>query len=484
MMFDTAHELFRIDTFSMVMSALVVFMTVAVSIYSPGYCEERTTFRRAVFYGAPWLFCLFSCLGVVSGSWFMFTISVELSSLALFFIILLQDPKAARLYIFSQLLGAGFLLTGTALLGALTGATAIGPVPGDILWLFLTGLGFKAAFPVLHFWLPQVHGKAPTPASALLSGFAVKIGVFGIARLVSPDTGTVLPFLGSLMAIYGVGQALLQHDAKRLLAYHTVSQLGYIVTALGAGTSLGIAAGFFHTVAHALFKGLLFLSVGTLEKVYGTKDLDHLGGAARELPLTFSLFLVGALAISGFPGFSGYASKAMVKAALYEIPNPLWYWALQAAGVGTVISFCKVGYFAFIRERDPGLRPHREHMPGGRKDLMRNTGMALPAAATLTLGIFPGFFAGLGGLESNSLFGMKDLLPAAATFALGISLFWILRKWFGSGKHEIPDIDTLISKGSRLSAPVFSILQSMNCGLLRFYIVAVVAAGLALMFLM
>jgi hypothetical protein len=123
-------------------------------------------------------------------------------------------------------------------------------------------------------------------------------------------------------------------------------------------------------------------------------------------------------------------------------------------------------------------------MPRGRKDLLRNAGMALPAAATLTLGIFPGFFADLGGLESSTIFGTKDILTTAATFALGISLFWILRKWFESGKHDIPDIDTLIPKGSRLSAPVFSILQSMNCGLLRFYIAAVIAVGLALMLLM
>lgn len=479
-MFDTAHDLFRIDTFSMVMSALVIFMTASVSIYSLGYCGEKTSLRRLVFFASPWLFCLFSCLGVMSGNWLMFTIFVELSSLALFFIVILQDSGAGRLYIFSQLFGAGFLLTGTALLGAQTGTTTIGPVPGNILWLFLTGLGVKAAFPVLHFWLPQVHGKAPTPASALLSGFAVKIGVFGISRLVSPDTGTDLLFLGSVMALYGVGQALLQHDAKRLLAYHTVSQLGYIVTAFGAGTGLGIAAGFFHTVAHALFKGLLFLSIGTLEKVYGTKDLGKLGGAAREMPLTFLLFMVGALAISGCPGFSGYASKAMIKSALYEVSNPVWYWALQIAGVGTVISFCKVGFFAFVSERVQQGDPDREQMAGGRKDLLRNLGMLFPAAATIVLGILPGFFTSLGGLDTVLVFGMKNLLPAAATLALGVLIFLILRKWFTPGTHDIPDIDTLISKGRECSTPVFIAMQSMNCGLLRFYIAVVVAAGLAL----
>ncbi len=473
-----------LDHLTITLSVLVVFMTAAVSIYSLGYCEEKGNTRRITFFAAPWLFCLFSCLAVVSGNWLLFTIFVELSSLALFFIILLQDPGAARLYIFSQLLGAGFLLTGTALLEAQTGTVTIGPVPWNILWLFVAGLGVKAAFPVLHFWLPQVHGKAPTPASALLSGFAVKIGIFGLARLASPDTGPIFLAAGSVMALYGVGQALLQHDAKRLLAYHTISQLGYVVTAFGAGTPLGMASGFFHAVAHGLFKGLLFLSVGTLEKVYGTKDLGHLGGASRELPFTFSLFLVGALAISGCPGFSGFASKAMIKSALYEVSNPVWYWALQIAGVGTVISFCKVGFFAFVRK--PGRRPETpgDQMPGGRKDSFRNLGMLLPAAATVVLGFFPGFFSNLAGLENGTIFGMKNLLPAAVTFALGMSVFWLFRKWFEPRTHDIPDIDALVSRGNEFSSPLFSIMASVNCGLLRFYIAAVIAAGVALLLIL
>ena len=479
-MFETVHQSLRIDNFSLFMSALVVFMTVSVSIYSLGYCEERTFWRRVTFFGAPWAFCLSSCLAVMSGNWFLFTIFVELSSLALFSMILLQDPGAARLYIFSQLVGAGFLLAGTALLSAETGTISIGPVPGNLLWLFLTGLGLKAAFPVLHFWLPEVHSRAPSPASALLSGFAVKIGIFGLAKLASPETGTFFLATGSAMALYGVGQALLQHDAKRLLAYHTISQLGYIITAFGAGTALGIAAGFFHAVAHGLFKGLLFLSVGTLEKIYGTRDLGHLGGAAREMPVTFMLFLVGALSISGCPGFSGFASKAMIKAALYEAPNPAWYWILQAAGVGTVISFCKVGFFAFVREPVQRPEPMGEQIPGGRKDSFRNLGMLLPAAATVALGVMPGFFTRLGGFYGSNLFGIKNLLPAMVTLALGLFIFRLFRRWFEPGSHDIPDVSDIFATASDLSAPLYGLLFSMNCGLLRFYIAAVIAAGVAL----
>jgi multicomponent Na+:H+ antiporter subunit D len=421
-------------------------------------------------------------MGILSGDWFIFTIFVELSSLALFFMILLNDPKAARLYIFSQFSGAGLLLAGTALLMASTGSTTMGPVPGNILWLFLLGLGVKSAFPVLHFWLPEVHSKAPTPASALLSGFAVKIGIFGLARLVSPETGPVFLVIGPAMALYGVSQALLQHDAKRLLAYHTVSQLGYVVTAFAAGTPLGIAAGFFHAASHALFKSLLFLSVGTLEKAYGTKDLGRLGGTARAFPMTFLLFLVGALAISGSPGFSGFASKAMIKEALYGLPNPAISWALQAAGVGTVLSFCKMGFFGFIRRPRIPLLPDPSQMPGGRDDIFRNLGMLLPAMATILLGLFSSMFVSLAGVETGELLSSNNLVPAALTIAIGALFFLMLRKRLEPSSHDIPDIDTLARKSAVLFGPLLRGLENFNSGFLRLYISVVIAAGILLFF--
>jgi len=469
-----------IDTFSLTFAALAVYLTITVSIYTPGYDDHMRGYGRFIYRTFPWAFCLFSCLGVLSGNWFLFTIFVELSSLVLFFMISISDTSAAKLYLLSQLAGASLLLTGTAMLYSATGSTAIGPVPRNCLWLFLCGLGIKAAFPVLHFWLPAVHSRAATPTSALLSGFAVKIGVFGTGRLVSADTGPTLLLLGSIMAVYGVGRALIQHDAKRLLAWHTISQLGYIVAAFGVGTPLGFAAGFFHAIAHGLFKALLFLSAGSLEKVCGTKDLKQLGGAARTTPLTFVFFLVGALAISGCPGFSGFASKAMIKAALHESGNTTCYWILQAVGAGTVVSFCKMGYMAFLRK--PVKNPARA--PGKRSDNLRNLGMVLPAFATIILGMVPGFFAEPGGLDTHYLFKTANILSATTTLALGLGLFVFLRKWLETDKDPIPDADMLVEKGVVIFGNICSTLQTAHCGMLRVYIAVTVGTWIVLSLLL
>ncbi len=479
MMFSTA-----IDPFSLTFAALAVYLTLSVSIYTPGYDDHMSGYGRFISSTFPWIFCLFSCLGVVSGNWFLFTIFVELASLSLFIMISISDPGAARLYLLSQLAGASLLLTGTALLYSTTGSTAIGPVPRNCLCLFFLGLGIKAAFPVLHFWLPAVHSRAATPTSALLSGFAVKLGVFGTGRLVSADTGTTLLMLGSIMAVYGVAKALMQHDAKRLLAYHTISQLGYVVAAFGVGTPLGFAAGFFHAIAHGLFKALLFLSTGSLEKIYGTKDLTQLGGATRTTPMTFVFFLIGALAISGCPGFSGFASKAMIKAALHQSGNTTCYWILQAVGAGTVVSFCKMGYMAFLGKTSDLAVTLSKQQKGKTNGVHRNLGMTLPAVATVVLGLVPGFFARLGGLETHYLFKTAHILSAAATLALGLVLFVFLRKWLESEKGAIPDADMLIEKGVVVFGYICSALQTAHCGMLRFYIAVTVGAGIVLSLLL
>ncbi len=467
----------------MVMASLAVFMAASVSLYARGYAGPEEPRQRMLFILAPWVFCLFSCLAVFTGDWFFFALFMELSTVALFFMILPASFRTALYYLLAQLAGSLLLLLGTAFLIRETGASAMGPVPPKLLWFFIPGLGVKAALPGLHFWLPTVHTESPTPTSALLSGFAVKLGVYGLARLACPQTTRILLVLGSLMALYGVCQALMQHDAKRLLAYHTVSQLGYVVSALGAGTALGIAAATYHAVAHALFKALLFLSVGTLEKSYGTRDLRFLGsGAARAFPLTFGLFLVAALAISGVPLMSGFASKAMIKASIKETSHHAALWALQIANVGTVLSFCKLGYFGFFARGAHNIHVKSGELPGAGKDSFRNMGMALLAAATVGLGVFPRGLPAFLRTDYGGFFETGSLISAAWPLAAGMLLFLLLRKVLTSGEYEIPDADRLLVKASMLLACCPASIARLHTGGLRFYIVVVIATILAAFF--
>jgi multicomponent Na+:H+ antiporter subunit D len=474
---------FVFDPLSILMATLALFMTAAVSIYSLGYAKPENSRERKLFSIAPWLFCLFSCLSVFSSDWFFFALFLELSSVVLFFMILPVNFRTAVYYLLAQLSGSLLVLLGAAFMLRETGTAAVGPVPAKLLWLFIPGVGIKAALPGLHFWLPKVHSEAPTPASALLSGFAVKLGIYGLARLVSPPAAPALLFLGSAMALYGVFQALMQHDAKRLLAYHTVSQLGYIVSAIGAGTALGVAAGVYHAVAHALFKGLLFLTVGTLEKAYGTRDLRFLGsGAARTFPLTFALFLVGALAIAGFPGMSGFASKAMVKTSLKETSHYAILWMLQAASVGTVLSFCKLGYFGFFAKDRQPLQPCAKELPRAKKDKFRNAGMGLLAAGTVFLGLRPQVLPTFMQTNCPAFFESDAILSAVVPIFIGGILFLVLRKVLAPADHKTHDVDSLLTKIYVVLACCPALVAKLHTGRLRFYIVTVIITALSAFF--
>jgi multicomponent Na+:H+ antiporter subunit D len=473
-------NVFIADPLSLLLAGLALVMTVSVSLYSRGYAMSDITWQRRAFASAPWAFCLFSCLAVFAGNWFLFALFVELASLALVFMIFFGDTRAAALYLLTQLAGTALLLVGSAILLHQTGSAAVGPVPLNLLWYFIPALGIKAALPGLHFWLPEVHSKAPAPASALLSGFAVKLGVFGLARLASPETRTLYLAMGGFMALFGVLQALLQHDAKRLLAYHTISQLGSVISAIGTGTPLGLAAGMFHAVAHGLFKGLLFLSAGSLEKAFGTRDLRFLGGAAALLPVTFALFAVGALAISGFPGLSGFASKALVKASVKDIHSTAAVWALQAASVGTVISFCKLGYFAFIRKGAGSLETLPGEGRGSVKNSRRNLGMAVAAAATVLLGLRPDLVPGFLGEGGYAFFALSTVTSALLPILGGLLLFVLLKKALEPAEHHVPDVEDLLAATGPVLRKIPDTLGRLHSGGLRVYIAYVIIAALTI----
>ena len=198
-----------------------------------------------------------------------------------------------------------------------------------LLALALFGFGCKAGFVPLHFWLPPAHAAAPTHVSALLSGIVIKMGVYGILRVLlllggaPPSWGWLMLATGSASAVLGVLWALAQHDMKRLLAYHSVENVGIIGMGIGIGALgtayaqpaiavLGYAGAVLHTVNHALFKSLLFFGAGAVQRATGTRDMEALGGLARRLPWTWIAFLIGATAIIGVPPLNGFVSEWLI----------------------------------------------------------------------------------------------------------------------------------------------------------------------------
>jgi multicomponent Na+:H+ antiporter subunit D len=237
--------------------------------------------------------------------------------------------------------------------------------------LFLSGFGLKAAIIPFHAWLPDAHSSAPSPISAMLSGVLIKaVGIYVIIRLffnmfIASESMTVLiTSLGALSMVIGVFLAIGQWDIKRLLAYHSISQMGYVVMSVGIGmilisrginpeiASLAIAGGLFHLINHAAFKGLLFLNAGSIEYAIGTRDLKEMGGLAKSMPATYSTSLIASMSISGIPPFNGFFSKLIIIIAAVLAKFYLLAALAVIVSIITLASFLKFQRYAFFNKPD------------------------------------------------------------------------------------------------------------------------------------
>jgi formate hydrogenlyase subunit 3/multisubunit Na+/H+ antiporter MnhD subunit len=301
-----------------------------------------------------------------------------------------------------------------------------------ILWLALVGFGFKAGFVPLHFWLPPAHAAAPSHISALMSGVVIKTGIYGLLRVLlmlggAPAWwGWLLLGIGVASGVLGVLWALAQHDIKRLLAYHSVENIGIILMGIGIGVLgvahnapaialLGFAGGLLHTVNHALFKSLLFLGAGAVYRATGTRNLESLGGLARRMPMTWLTFIVGAAAIVGLPPFNGFISEWLVYQGLFLTGQSgerlrlalLGIPALALIGALALACFAKVAGVVFLGQpRTVAAR-----------DASESTGATRPlwflAAACTVLGIMPALGIALTRTAAGDLTGLGQIaIPA------------------------------------------------------------------------
>jgi multicomponent Na+:H+ antiporter subunit D len=283
------------------------------------------------------------------------------------------------------LFGTGMIYWKTKTLNMADIALMLANAPQDTYLLFtqlifIAGFGLKAALIPFHAWLPDAHSSAPSPISAMLSGVLIKaVGIYVIIRLffnvfaLSPQVSILIIILGTVSMVLGVFLAVGQWDIKRLLAYHSISQMGYVILGVGIGmlilanggnrsiAALSIAGGLFHLINHAAFKGLLFLNAGAIEYMTGTRNLKEMGGLAEKMPVTYSTSLGASLAISGIPPFNGFFSKLII--ILAAIGGRFYLLAVLAILVSiiTLASFMKFQKFSFFSKfRNPGKNKIRE----------------------------------------------------------------------------------------------------------------------------
>ncbi|OFW32951.1 MAG: hydrogenase 4 subunit B [Candidatus Aquicultor primus] len=328
-------------------------LSLAVSIYAPPYMRKTAGERSAGGFGALYsLFVLSMILVVTVDNAFYFAIFWEMMTLTSYFLIVfdyknIQTVKAGFQYLVMTHAGTAFILIAFITLAANSGgfgfvdfksaATTIPPALKNAIFLAaLLGFGTKAGLVPLHVWLPRAHPAAPSHVSALMSGVMIKTAIYGLIRVMfdflSPLTwwwGAIIIILAAVSALLGVMYALMEHDIKRLLAYHSVENIGIILMGIGlavvfmsfnlkAAALLSLTAGLFHLINHAIFKGLLFLGAGSIHYATGTKNIDDMGGLLKTMPVTGTLFLVGSLAISALPPFNGFASEWLTFQAILQ----------------------------------------------------------------------------------------------------------------------------------------------------------------------
>lgn len=330
----------EVDALSLFFGLLVATAVLVSCIYSIQYMSHDHNVRE---YYTLFLMLSGGVMGLVlSGDIFNMFIMVEILTFAAVALTAFRNTakgalEAAFKYLVVGSMGSTCILVGTIMLYAqvhtLNFAQLSALIPGNLnnatklaFALLFIGFGTKAFIVPFHPLAADAHGAAPASISVLISGVLTKSGIYGIIRLSyflfqSMGLGTVqfmLVFFGCMSMFICVTMALAQHDFKRLLAFHSISQIGYVLTAVGLCTALGISAGLYHAMNHTLFKGLLFLAAGAVLHQTGTTDLDRLGGLSKKMPWTTVLFLIGAFSISGIPPFNDFASKWMIYQATYE----------------------------------------------------------------------------------------------------------------------------------------------------------------------
>jgi hydrogenase-4 component B len=335
-----------VDGLSAIFLVPVYLIALLGSVYGLGYWRQSdhpdNGRKLRLFYG---LLAAGMALLVIARNSVLFLFGWEIMALAAFFLVTTEDEKAeARaagwIYLVATHVATLCLFGLFALLRAASDSYELAPVEPSpmiataIFVLALVGFGIKAGIMPLHIWLPSSHAIAPSHVSALMSGVIIKMGIYGIVRITSllptppPTWGAVLVGLGAVSGVLGVAFAIGQHDLKRLLAYHSIENIGIIVMGLGlalVGRStgrpewivLGLAGALLHVWNHALFKALLFFSAGSVIHATHTREIDHLGGLAKLMPRTALGFLIGAVAICGLPPLNGFVSEFLIYLGLF-----------------------------------------------------------------------------------------------------------------------------------------------------------------------
>lgn len=371
----------RVDRLSLIFSYVFTIMAVIGIVYALHVKEDSQHVAALIYVGGA--------LGVTfAGDFFTLFIFWELMAFSSVFLIWSSKRKesiaAGFRYLLVHVFGGLCLLGGIVIHLAQTGSISFNsmmPFSGGLaFYLIMIGFILNAAVPPLGAWLADAYPEATVTGAVFMTAFTTKSAVYVLIRGF-PGT-ELLIWLGAIMAIYGVVYAVLENDARRLLAYHIISQVGYMVAGVGIGTEMALNGSSSHAFAHILYKGLLFMGAGAVMYMTGKRKLTELGGVYKTMPITMILYMIGAFSISAVPLFSGFVSKSMVIAAAGADHRQWIFLMLTLASAGTFLhTGLKLPYYMFFG-KDSGIRT---------KEPPKNMLIAMGIASFLCIfiGVFP-----------------------------------------------------------------------------------------------
>ncbi|MBI5232838.1 MAG: hydrogenase 4 subunit B [Deltaproteobacteria bacterium] len=449
----------RLDPLSGYFLTVTALLGFFVSIYSIGYVRafigKRSVVAFIFFYS---LFMAGMFLVVLSDDAYFFMVSWELMAVSSYFLVAFEDEKkenrsAAFLYIVMAHIGAVFILLSFGIMSGFASGfedfngyafSAMRSMETGRTWALAAfvfaflGFAAKAGVVPLHVWLPEAHPVAPSNVSALMSGVMLKTAIYGIIRvtfdllhIVDWRLGGFVLIMGLVSTVMGVLYALMQHDLKRLLAYHSVENIGIILIGIGLSmiflsfghnvlSALALTAALYHTLNHAMFKGLLFMGAGAVVNATGRRNLDGLGGLIHKMPWTAAFFLAGCISISALPPFNGFVSEWLIFQAFLLSPaleNPLLKIIIPLGAALLALS-AALAATCFVKAFGVTFLGHwRGHDVPNIKEanLLMRLGMGLCAFACLALGVLPTFVIGWMDTVSEMLVGAR-LAESAGEF--------------------------------------------------------------------
>jgi multicomponent Na+:H+ antiporter subunit D len=453
--------LFSVNSFSQAFGFVFGALGTAAVLYSYSSDAPKVTTAFALTYVASTMGVLFA------GDWLTLLFFAELMAVTSTLLVWHYGGEAVRAgfrYAIAHGISGSLLLlavtwhfaeTGTFLFPEEGVASITSGIP---LYLAILGMGINCGFVGLHVWLPDTYPRPHIAASVFLSVFTTKTSAYVMYRILPLGDSVTLAvaYMGGIMAVYGVVFALLQHDMRALLTYHIQAQVGYMIAGMGLGLyiggttlELGVGGALAHVFNNVLFKALLFMAVGVIIYRTGVEDLYELGGLWREMPLTAAGFGLGALSITAIPGFNGFISKGMILDAAdphyygTSATEPI-YWLLYLGAIGTLLSFIKLGYYAFLHGQWDG--PELSDAKPGHTVAMLSIG-----ALCLVFGVQYEWLVGLlpwplVAEEAYSLhpYSASHLQSQAIIVAISVVGFAVIKKPLSKLGH-VPDVDLLIS---------------------------------------